>query len=155
MTKEEYLDSIYPPQINAQYKYMDANPNEFISSDDEKPQPADDEETVENVAPPAGNEDNEDNDENSNDEGNNDHKDNDILTWFGISPVEGYHGEGQHHPNHPSEGLAQHRLVVMVQPCHSALLDSPLYSLGEVEGTPHHTVVRKHCTPLSSHGHLW
>ena len=59
MTKEEYLDSIYPPKMNAHYKYMHTNPDEFLSSDDEKSQSTNDEATVENVTPPAGDEYNE------------------------------------------------------------------------------------------------
>ena len=43
---------MYSPKMNAHYKYMHDHPDEFLSSDDEMPQPADDEETVENFDPP-------------------------------------------------------------------------------------------------------
>ena len=50
---------MYSPKMNAHYKYMHDHPDEFLSGDDKMLQPADDEETVENITPPAGDEDNE------------------------------------------------------------------------------------------------
>ena len=61
MTRKECFDSLYPKKVNEIFEYMNANPDEFNSSNDEKPQPDDDKETVENGTPPAVDEENEEN----------------------------------------------------------------------------------------------